>query len=401
MNIGLLTQYYKPEMGAPQNRLFEMLSGLKSLGNNVCVVTGMPNYPTGSIFPQYKGKFSLVEKIDDIDIKRYWLFASNSKKTIPRLLNMLSFSVLALLGLSFFKKHRIDYLIVESPPLLLCISAWLISKLTKAKLVTNVSDLWPLSAKELGVLSEKSLVYKILEIIERFIYKKSFICMGQSEQITEYIRTKTNSDVYLFRNGVDPKRFINVNNYNINREKFVIVYAGLLGYAQGIFSICKNINFQELGVEFHIYGAGGEQSQIEEFIQHNSENGIFYHGKVSREEIPRILHTANATLIPLVKVIFGAVPSKIYESMAAGVPILFSGGGEGQKIITDNRLGLCSPNGDYDAMKDNILFMVHNPQDMELIKQNCLRCASEKFNRPKQIQFLNDFLLKKLNLLTN
>ena len=208
MNIGLLTQYYKPEMGAPQNRLFEMLSGLKSLGNNVCVVTGMPNYPTGSIFPQYKGKFSLVEKIDDIDIKRYWLFASNSKKTIPRLLNMLSFSVLTLLGLSFFKKHRIDYLIVESPPLLLCISAWLISKLTKAKLVTNVSDLWPLSAKELGVLSEKSLVYKILEIIERFIYKKSFICMGQSEQITEYIRTKTNSDVYLFRNGVDPKRYL-------------------------------------------------------------------------------------------------------------------------------------------------------------------------------------------------
>ena len=71
MNIGLLTQYYKPEMGAPQNRLYEMLSGLKALGNQVCVVTGMPNYPTGEIFKEYKGKISLKETVDDIDIKRY------------------------------------------------------------------------------------------------------------------------------------------------------------------------------------------------------------------------------------------------------------------------------------------------------------------------------------------
>ena len=68
MRIGLLTQYYKPEMGAPQNRLYEMVRGLKELGNEVYIVTAMPNYPTGKIFDAYKGKFVCDEVMDDIPI---------------------------------------------------------------------------------------------------------------------------------------------------------------------------------------------------------------------------------------------------------------------------------------------------------------------------------------------
>lgn len=97
----------------------------------------------------------------------------------------------------------------------------------------------------------------------------------------------------------------------------IIVYAGLLGVAQGILEICQKIDFKSLGAEFHIYGAGGEQYLIEEFLMTNSERGIFFHGRVSRDEIPGLLKQADVTLIPLVKNIFGAVPSKIYESMAA------------------------------------------------------------------------------------
>ena len=69
MKIGLLTQYYKPEMGAPQNRLYEMVRGLKELGNEVYIVTSMPNYPTGKIFPEYQGKIVSHEIMDDIPIR--------------------------------------------------------------------------------------------------------------------------------------------------------------------------------------------------------------------------------------------------------------------------------------------------------------------------------------------
>lgn len=395
MKIALLTQYYKPETGAPQNRLYEMMYGLKKLGNEVCIVSGMPNYPTGSIFPEYRGKFSFKEEIDGIEVKRYWLYASNTKKALPRIWNMLSFSFTSLFSISYLRRKKPDILIVESPPLTLCLTAWLISRLSGIRLVTNISDLWPLSAKELGAISGTGLAYKTLERLESFIYRKSALCMGQSAQIVEYIRQQGGKQVYLFRNGVDPDRFPELP---APKEKgaFRIVYAGLLGFAQGILDLCRNVDFAEMGVEFHIYGAGGEQPAIEEYLKGHPGKGIFYHGKVSREQIPEILIRADATLIPLVKDIFGAVPSKIYESMAAGVPILFSGEGEGRKIVEENDLGWVSDAKDYAGIARNIRSFIENPEDVSRKRENCRKCARTLFNRPKQIEALDRFLKENL-----
>ncbi len=392
MKIALLSQYYKPEMGAPQNRLYEMLCGLKQIGNEVSVVTGMPNYPTGRIFEGYKGKLSMEEVVDDIVVKRYWLYASNSKSKLPRIWNMISFSLMTLFSLRFLRKKKLDYLIVESPPLTLPITGYLLAKCTGAKLISNISDLWPLSAMEMGAMAKDGMVYKILEKMEKFIYKKSYICMGQSAEICEYISNHGGRNVYLFRNGVDPNRFDNVPDTSSN-EIIRIVYAGLLGFAQGIYDICQNINFKELNVEFHIYGAGGEQEKIEKYLAEHPNNGIYYHGKVGRDDIPRILRSANATLVPLMKNIFGAVPSKIYESMAAGIPIIFSGEGEGERIITQYDLGWVSSARDYSAMTENIKKLANSPNEVAIKKENCKNCAQNVFNRPKQIAALHQYLL--------
>ncbi len=396
MKIALLTQYYKPEMGAPQNRLFEMMSGLKQLGNEVCIVTGMPNYPTGKIFDSYKGKLTMQEYVDDILVKRYWLYASNARKTLPRIWNMISFSFMALFALRFLRKQKINYLIVESPPLTLPLVGYFLAKCTGAKLITNISDLWPLSAKELGAISGDGMVYKMLEKLEGFIYRKSHICMGQSAEIVEYIRQHGGKKTYLFRNGVDPKRFAHIPLQPRQDKPFTIVYAGLLGFAQGIYDICQNINFASLGVEFHIYGAGGEQVLIEEYLAAHPNHGITYHGKVSRDDIPAILMQADATLIPLVKNIFGAVPSKIYESMAAGVPIIFSGEGEGERIIREYNLGWISAAKDYTGMIENIKTMRAYPDEVAIKRKNCTDCAHNIFNRPKQIEALNQYLQTQL-----
>lgn len=393
MRIALLTQYYKPEMGAPQNRLYEMMTGLEALGNEVCVVTGMPNYPTGKIFDGYRSRFSMTEKIDGIEIRRYWLSASNSSKVLPRIWNMISFSITSFFSIGFLRKRKVDVLVVETPPLVLCITAYLITRLLGIRLVTNVSDLWPLSAKELGAISGDGMIYRMLERLERFIYRKSALCIGQSAQITEYMARHGAKDVYLFRNGVDPSRFENVPHQETGA--FRIVYAGLLGFAQGIYDICRNINFKDLGVEFHIYGAGGEQELIESYLGTCGDRGIFFHGKVGRDEIPSVLAQADATLIPLVKNILGAVPSKIYESMAAGVPMVFSGEGEGEAIVREYDLGWVCRTRDYESMKQRIREFMDHPEDVERKRANCLRCAREVFNRPLQIAHLDNYLRSK------
>lgn len=395
MKITVISQYYKPEMGAPQNRLYEMCRGLKDNGADVSIITGMPNYPTGKIFPEYRKKFSCVETLDGMEVKRYWLYASNARKALPRILNMISFSVLVLFSLRYLKKKHNDFIIVESPPLTLGESGLILAKLTGARLVMNVSDLWPLSARELGAISGDGFVYKILERLERHLYKKSAFCMGQSQEIVDYIKEHGAKDVYLFRNGVDPRRFDGIEERHDER-KVKLVYAGLLGFAQGIADICKSVNFAELGMEFHIYGAGGEQAEIEATIKESPNKGIYYHGVVSRQDLPSKLKEANMTLIPLVKNIFGAVPSKIYESMAAGLPIMFVGEGEGARIVEENKIGLVAHSKDYKALEENIIYAVSHPEEMKLMSENCKDCAENKFNRPKQVKALYDYMIEKL-----
>ena len=109
-----------------------------------------------------------------------------------------------------------------------------------------------------------------------------------------------------------------------------------------------------------------------------------------------ILRQADCTLVPLVRNIFGAVPSKIYESMAAGLPILFSGDGEGMRIVKENNLGWVSPALDYKLLEINIKSMTIDRKDWATKKSNCIDCAKNKFNRPKQVEALYDYMLKKI-----
>lgn len=396
MKITLITQYYKPEIGAPQNRLYEMCIGLKNLGVDVSIITGMPNYPTGKIFKDYSRKFSITEEIDGIAVKRYWLYASNVRKAFPRILNMLSFSLTSLCALFYLIRRKNDFIIVESPPLLLGLTGWVMSKLSRARLVMNISDLWPLSARELGAISGDGFVYKILERVEGFLYRNSDFCMGQSQEIVDYIKSHGAKAVYLFRNGVDPTRFKYVTrDFDVANRPLILTYAGLLGFAQGITNICKNIDFSKINAEFHIYGAGGEQEEIEAYINANPQKKIFFHGKVSRDEIPSVLAKSDCTLIPLVKNIYGAVPSKIYESMASGLPIIFSGDGEGKEIVELNDLGWVSGAMDYNQLENNIKIASASPRMLASKSENCRRCANEKFNRPKQIKALFEYLITR------
>lgn len=388
----ILTQYFVPEMGAPQNRLYDLAKGLVDLGWNVRVITALPNYPTGAIFPSYRGRFSHQEEIDGIQVKRYWMFPSNSARVLPRIASMISFSVTCLCSIAFIKLRPAKYLLVESPPLALAVSGWALSKVSGARLILNVSDLWPLSAKELGAIRE-GFLYRRLEGLERWLYKRAWLCSGQSQEIVEHIKQAIPTRTYLFRNGVDTRRFEKDASQPAKTNR--IVYAGLLGVAQGILAICENINFAELNAELHIYGNGAECDRIVSFVSQNPGRGIHYHGTVARDKIPSILSGYSACLVPLVKNIYGAVPSKIYEAMAAGLPILFSGDGEGATIVREMNAGWVSAPRDWDALGKSIEKFVTLPEsDFCEMCVNNRRVAAVRFDRNNQILAFSKFLIQ-------
>ncbi len=383
MKIVILTQYFPPEMGAPQSRLYEFAKGFSERGWDVSVVTAMPNYPTGSIFRGYRKKLRVHETFEALDVDRYWLYASNSARAVPRIFSMLSFSFTSFFSLFRLRKYKPDIIFVESPPLTLGFTGYLLSRFTGAQFALNISDIWPLSAYHLGAIS-KGFLYRRIEQLERFLYRKSDICTGQSNEIVTHLGENGARKTFLFRNGVDTTRFNDLGKAgNVSGTSFV--YAGLLGVAQGVSAICRQINFKELGAEFHIYGDGYEKKRIQNFVTENPDRNIFLHEPVNRSAIPEVLASHDGTIIPLVKNIYGAVPSKIYEAMAAGLPILFSGDGEGAAIVEDHKAGMVSPAGDMEALRENIRTFIEEKHKREEYSINCLAAARNIFDRRKII----------------
>jgi glycosyltransferase involved in cell wall biosynthesis len=365
---------------------------LSSRGHQVEIITCMPNYPVGRIFPSFRGKLVQRERTDNININRLWLYPSNSKNPLKRIASMFSYAFsLYFFALPKLFFQRPDMVIVSSPPFLSAYVGIVIARLIGSKAVLNISDLWPLTALELGAI-KKGMMYRFLEVMERRMYKLADAYIGQSDEIISHIRgtLRKPKRAFLYRNLLDTSPYIHKPRPEGKKK---IVYAGLLGLAQGVYDICANINFSELNVEFHIYGDGNERAKIEKLIEENPERGIFYHSSIPASEIPKTLSDYHATLVPLKTDLPGAVPSKIFMAMANAIPVFFSGGGEGARIIREGKIGWVSAPSDFAALEQNILKMVvMSDKDYDQMRSNCKLFRKIRFNKETQDAAFNMFL---------
>src|ERR1700704_4770097 len=170
LRVTFLTHYFPPEVGPAQTRLHELAKRLIAAGNNVTVVTGVPSYPAGVIFPGYRGKLFVDDSIDGIRVLRTWVYASRDRGFLSRILNYLSFPIFSLLSVR--KLGRADVIYVQSPPLFTGLAALWFSRLKSAPFIFNVSDIWPQSAVELGMLRNR-LAIRLAEWLEHHIYRRA------------------------------------------------------------------------------------------------------------------------------------------------------------------------------------------------------------------------------------
>ena len=113
---------------------------------------------------------------------------------------------------------------------------------------------------------------------------------------------------------------------------------------------------------------------------------IYYHGYVSKQEMSDELKKYDLSIIPLATHIHGAVPSKIFDLLPEGVPILFSGDGEGASIVRDYGFGLVSKHGDYAALSHNIsIFAEMSDSEYAAYVSNCLDAAHGAFSFKTQM----------------
>ena len=385
-DILIVTNYFPPETGAASNRLFNLAEGLQKQHFKVTVVTPLPNYPKGKIFNEYRKTFKRTSLENNIKTHRLWIFASNSKNKLLRLIAMLSYSF-SLVWFFIFNKIP-NTVIVQSPPLLVAFTTMLFLRSKKRKTILNVSDLWPIAGLELGAF-KKNFTYKLLEKIERFNYKNADLLLGQSQEILTHINSLfPEKETFLYRSYTNFK-LPEIKPEFEPSEKIKIVYAGLLGVAQGIYKLCKKLDYTN--IELHIYGAGTEQKKIEYFISKHPQFSIIYHGEIKRNQIHSELVKYDLSIIPLLNRVYGSVPSKIYESSKLGLPILYFGGGEGETIIKDNKLGWVVEAGNYKHLNAVISQLKKQNLTLEL-KQQIRKIAINTFDFSTQL----NGLVKKL-----
>lgn len=402
MRILFITQYYLPETGAPQNRISGIANEFLQLGAEVEVLTAMPNYPQMKIHESYRGRFAMTEEINGITVNRAWIYATQKRNVFSRLLNYFSFVITSLL-IHRRIKGKFDFVICESPPLFLGISAVFISKWKMAKFIFNVSDLWPESAIKLKIV-EKKLMLNIAWKLESWLYRKSSLVSGQTQGICDNIKRRfPQTKVYWLPNGIDPSRFDpriksswKADN-NFKEEDFIILYAGILGHAQGLECVIHAAEkLKDSRVKFVFLGNGPEEIRLIELTQKLNLTNVFFFDSVSRENIPSIVSATDAAVIPLKRLdIFkGAIPSKIFENLAMEKPILLGVEGEAKELFIDHgRAGLNFTPDDSDDLVRKINELISNPKMAVEMGKNGREYVIREFNRRK----LAESFLKKLN----
>jgi glycosyltransferase involved in cell wall biosynthesis len=392
VKILILTQYFPPETGAAQNRLWNLAVRLQRKGAEVTVLTGMPNYPQMRIQDAYRGKFYIRERMDDLTVHRCWLYSGTSKSIFPRLLNYFSF-VMTSFFIGWFKLARFDYIFCESPPLFLGITAGLLNKLKRSKLIFNVSDLWPESAEKLGLISNR-LLLRITTRLEEFMYRSSFLITGQTQGIVKNISSRfPGKTVYWLKNGIDletyrllPDRRSAWRSENGYAETdFLFLYAGILGHAQGLEVILKAAQLlkEKTTVKFILAGSGPERDKLVKIKEGLQLGNLFFLESMPRPELLEVISSVDAAIIPLrrIELFKGAIPSKIFENLALKKPILLGVEGEAKELFIDEgESGMAYVPGDEKDLADKAGFLSGNPELVKEYGENGYRYVNSRFN---------------------
>ena len=393
--IVILTNTYPPEFGAAPLRLADLAKGLQYQGFQIEVITGMPNYPSGVIIEGYRRSFFRKDCVGNICVRRHWMYTSPHDSKVTRLLRMLSLAVTSLHSFAYIIKYKPDYILVQCPPPALMLVAFTLRFFTKAKLLLNVSDLWPGAMVDLAIITEGSISHRILNKLFNTFYRKADCCLVQSEEIKTYIEKIASTPIYIYRTGANANLFRPAPPRTRKRHTLCLVYVGILGIAHGLYNVCRTINFNELNASLTLVGDGSEKNEISKWLQIHRNRGIILAPPVDNREVAGLLHNHDVAFIAQKTKIYGTLPSKIYEAMMAGLPILFSGAGEGAAIIETHQCGLVTHPSDTQALKATIKQFEQMPiREREKMGSNGRRAAEIFFSREKQINNFIHFLKK-------
>lgn len=371
MRLLILSQYFPPETGAAQVRLLAFAREFRRLGHEVQVVTGMPNYPTGRILPAYRGRLRLTETWDGLTLHRVWLWAAKGSG-IGRMLNYLSFMGTALLPL--LRVARPDVIFVESPPLTLFLAGLAYRRrFPHALLVHNVADQWIEAMRDFGVITNPRVLAG-LERYARFCCERADLVTTVTHHIVDDLIREQGlpaDKVLLLPNGAEPATPGDetaaeqlLDRLGL-RGRPLALCIGTHGYIHGMEILLDAAaalsDLPDLVVL--LIGDGSEKTRLVELARARGLANVRFADPVPAAAVLPLYRHAMVGLSTLRDLPFAAAarPVRTLTAMAAGVPVIYAGVGEGADLVSAAGAGIVTPPGDGQAVAAAIRQLVADP----------------------------------------
>ncbi len=390
-HVLFITPYYPPEKGAAQVRISETAQYLVKRGYQVTVLTTIPNYPSGIVPSEYRGRVIQQEVRDGIRVVRVWSYVSPNKGFLRRILAQLSFGCLAPF-LGWKDVGRPDVIIVESPPLFNAIAGRMLARFKRCPFIFTVSDLWPESAIQLGMLRNRTLI-RLAEWLEWSTYRRAGAVWAVTEGIRDVLiqRGLSSEHIFLITNGVNTVRFHPLPKAQARVElgwdnRFTVLYAGTHGLAHGLTTLLDAAEqmLERDDIRFVLVGDGATKGDLLAEAHMRNLGNITFLDPQPHNQMPLLLAAADACLVPLRKLpLFeGALPSKIYEIMACARPILLGIDGEARYLSEKKaEAAIYFEPENATALVSAILYLREHPEEAELLGQRGRAFVEARFDR--------------------
>lgn len=387
MHILFLTDNFPPEVNAPASRTFEHCREWVRAGHKVTVVTCAPNFPKGKVFDGYRNRAWQTEEMDGIRVIRVWSYITANEGFVKRILDYQSFMVMATLASPFVR--GVDVVVGTSPQFFTACAAYVVAGMKRVPWVFELRDLWPESIRAVGAMKE-SKALDWLEKLELFLYRKANAVVSVTNAFRDNLigRGIDADKIQVVTNGVDISRFNpREKDAELVRElgldgKFVAGYIGTHGMAHALETLleaAEKLKARPDGDRYRLIllGDGARKADLMQQAKAKNLDNVIFVDSVSKDEVVRYWSLLDVAIIHLRKteLFTTVIPSKLFECMGMGIPVLHGVAGESAAIVEKEGVGIVCEPENADALCDGLVKLAENPALYEQYRSNALAAA--------------------------
>jgi len=383
VHVLFLTDNFPPEVNAPASRTFEHCREWVKAGHKVTVITCAPNFPKGKVFDGYHNRLWQRETMERIEVVRVWSYITANEGFVRRILDYQSYMVAAIVASLFIR--RVDVIVGTSPQFFTACAAYVVSRLKFRPYVFELRDLWPETIKAVGAMKNARAI-AWLEKVELFLYRKAAKVISVTKSFKKNLISRgiDGSKIEIVTNGVDISQFTpRPKDAALTKElglegKFVAGYIGTHGLCHGLETLVTAAErLRGTGIVFLFLGDGARKQFLRDMAAEKQLDNVVFIDSVKKAEVPRYWSILDVSVIHLQKaeLFTTVIPSKLFESMGMGLPVLHGVEGESADIVRDEHAGIPFEPENVDELVAALRRLKDNPAELDQFRTSCLKGA--------------------------